>query len=138
MRALVPRVWMAGVLITGSLAVAPPALAECAPTILPSFTVGVGGQPVTTTPLIGAGLCGNPTVGAPEPRVETYGPIDFGLFLDFPPGGSTEKLSVGVRVGSEYREVVVPVQPPGGGEVCVLFYGQTFDNPGGCLFYIER
>lgn len=147
MKALVTRAFTAGALVTGSLAVAPPALAACEDgwmTLAPR-TVGVAGEDVATTPGIIIRRCGtvDPPESVPTPRVERYGAIDstdFAIFLDFPEGevGAGDWV-IAVEVDGDYTEVPISTDHSmDGGSICLFFNGWAYSNPGGCVLYLER
>lgn len=121
-----------------AIAIAPHAASasSCTQTGLISFTVGVAGNDVATTPAVFVGVCDDgydPTTGIPSPRVEQYSG-GTAVFLDQPPGSTPPSAYVNVD-GTQHNIQVPPV--PGGSSTCLVYCGYASSNPGGCLFYVE-
>ena len=141
MKMLKARALTATALVVGSLAAASPAQAFCGSSLLGlgPRTIGAAGDEVVTTPYVSVRLCGEPDVsGVPTPRVENYGTGDFAVFIDFAPGSETENLVLAVVVGDSYTEVPIPTDVTIGNSVCLFFHGSAYENPGGCLLFVER
>lgn len=150
MRVSFARALTAGALVAGSLAWASPAMAACnVDTNVGPYTLGVGGDPILTTPFVVVGWQGStnePSLEtAPSVRLEKRGGpsvgelADYAVWLDFGEDSAGGDLLLCVNANGQYGEVFVPATVGGAGEsVCLFFHGRASYNPGGCLVFLER
>jgi hypothetical protein len=109
---------------------------------LEPHTVGVLGQPITTTPGFSVSVCVTVPTDVPVPPT-----VDFALEgshwmveLVHPDAGGAEvsaTISYNVGNSADTETVTVPV-PLNGGRTCLFFWGDTALNPGGCAVFLNN
>lgn len=155
------RFGAAAVLAVSGLVIAPSAAGaseKCAGWSQTPLTVGVGGNPVATTPFVQVRVCREDTTEYLDPndlpsvsvtdhsswrwdpeigadRYATGRSID----LYVPAGASISHVSVTYAVGTTSETTVVPIGIGGGSgqTICLVYEGDAERNPGGCLFFVE-
>lgn len=113
-------------------------------------TIGVGGNPVTTTPELHVQVCAeiagtptNPTLpGVSVECVTSICPNAQGTWVTVSPYdlGGVRSVTINYTFDGDLRSVTVPLPtaPPGGSEVCVFYIGRAVNNPGGCLVFYNH
>lgn len=143
------RLCAAGLTAVAAIALFPSAaLAEfCQPVSREPITVGVGGNPVVSTPALTVYVCYSADgpgfldiVDDVVPRAEVVqysGGV--GVIVEFRASVSVDYVKVGYSVGGSGSETVVPigVGVNSGQEMCVVYAGEARSNPGGCEVFIE-
>ena len=116
------------------------------------ITVGVAGEPVTTTPGALVEVC----VTVPSPEVTgtpTIRQVDynccslvlnkhFAIFLDsgvsIPPSSVTVSVRYMINGTGDSETVSVPVGGTSGSSTCLFFRGTAANNPGDCLLFVQE
>lgn len=109
---------------------------------LEPHTVGVLGQPITTTPGFSVSACVTVPSDVPAPPT-----VDFALegshwiveLVHPDAGGAEASVTISYSVGNsgDTETVTIPV-PLNGGRTCLFFWGNTDLNPGGCAVFLNN
>lgn len=110
-------------------------------------TIGVGGNPVASTPEFHLTWCvnitGQPTGGLPGVSVDcisaTCPNLQGTWIMIGPSSGSIDSITVNYSLDGQPRSHTIPLPPTGGAEEqCVFYIGRAVNNPGGCLLFYNH
>lgn len=114
-------------------------------------TIGVGGDPITSTPEFHFQVCvdieGTPTnPSVPTPTVECITstcPNFNGTWITFSPydTGAIKSVTVNYTFDGDFHSETVPLPDlptSGTGGTCVFYIGRAINNPGGCLLFFNH